>query len=124
MIMINVASAYIHIYEKTPEGGLFGWWISNDVVHRSSDWHGYMLMFMIGYFVFDEITMHFVWADLYYKGDKVSQQMGLHHILGVIYMVSGLIVGYMMPIGMCIAFITEASTFFLNLRQMHERRDT
>ena len=47
----------------------------------------------------------------------------MHHVVGIIGILSGMIVGFGIPCAATIALLSEISTFFLNYRNMYSKED-
>lgn len=74
------------------------------------------MMFSLGYLIFDEITIRFIWHDPY--ANKMTMQMSLHHYIVGIYLFFSFASGYSLASTNSVGLLCEFSTFLLNMTEM------
>lgn len=122
-VIVSLSIYYLYSLE-TPDGEKFGWAKSNIAMMTVQPDHGFMLVWMVGFFLYDEVVLRLVYTDPYAEGDKVTMQHSLHHWFGILYMSTALCVGYTMPSSIAIGLISELSTIFLNFRFLIDSRES
>ena len=122
---VIVSMAFFYLFNiESPDGGKFGWFKSNLTMMEVQPTHGVMMVWMAGFFLYDEIVLRCVYTDPYADGDKVTMQHSMHHWFGIIYMLTALFVGYAMPSSIAMGLMSEFSTIWLNFRFLLDERES
>jgi len=72
----------------------------------------------VGYLAYDFILYKF-----FMPNNELNWQSTMHHVVGIIGIISGMTVGFGIPCATTIALLSEISTFFLNYRTMYTKEE-